>query len=125
MGVKARVTPTQMAGGNRQPSVTGRAGGNRVTQLDFGLLQVGDLVRIQTNVSNWYFARLQRSTVGREQITGIMVMTDSRKFGQTTDSPATYTMDRVIRLGYSVFLGRGGNTGEPEHIWVNGELITT
>lgn len=103
---------TQAAVGNRRV---------RGTALDFATLRVGDVMALFTESgSAWYFTRVDGSTSNDHHVKGVMVMTNSRRFGQSMVNPARLVVDRTVRIGMPFHVGSRGNTSDVERVLVNG-----
>lgn len=103
------------------------AEGNRSSTFCVDDLQPGDELKIQTSSSAWYIVRTRESYVTRSKVRGIMVQTDSTKWGTATGSPSDMEMDRVIHLGERVDIGhpnrRPGQTRSVRAAYVNGRQV--
>ena len=97
------MTSTRMAPGNRN-----------TTMLDLGTLEDGDVITVITRRSRWDFVLARGRQVVEHQIIGVAVVTNSRKFGQTT------RVDRIFRLGEPISIN-GGGSGSIKSVSVNGE----
>ena len=90
------------------------------TSLDLASLHSGDVVTVITNRSRWDFVLAKGRAVSRNSVTGVAVVTNSRKFGQMTADVMCTRVDRIFRLGESIAVN-GGNTGNVQTVYVNGE----
>lgn len=105
------------------PETQAAVGNQRVrgTALDFATLRVGDVMTLITESGSWwYFTRISGSTSNQHHVKGVMVMTNSRRFGQSTSHPSKIIVDRMVRVGTPFHVGRRGNTSDVERVLVNG-----
>lgn len=103
------MTSTRMAPGNRT-----------TTMLDLGTLEDGDVITVITKNSRWDFVLAKGRRVIEHQVIGVAVVTNSRKFGQTTRDVMTTRLDRIFRLGEPVRVS-GGSSGDVQSVLVNGQ----
>ena len=103
------MTSTRMAPGNRN-----------TTMLDLSTLEDGDVITVITRSSRWDFVLARGRQVVEHQIIGVAVVTNSRKFGQTTADVMRTRVDRIFRLGEPISIN-GGGSGSIKSVSVNGE----
>lgn len=79
---------------------TVHVGDNRVKQLNFGEAPIGKVVRVQTGSSTWHFCRVEGSRLDAHgRVTNVMIMTNSRTWGQQLHGPLETAIDATIEVG--------------------------
>lgn len=80
-------------------------GDNRRTRFNFGDAPIGKVVRVRTAASTWYFCRVEGSKLDSQgRITNVMIMTDSRAWGQQLHGPLETATAAVIEVGSPVLI---------------------
>lgn len=87
---------------------TVHVGDNCVKQLNFGDAPIGKVVRVQTGASTWYFCRVEGSRLDYQGlVTNVMIMTNSRTWGQQLHGPLETAIDATIEVGSAVTIKVG------------------
>ena len=83
-------------------------GDNRVQQVNLMDVPVGVTVHVTTQQSNWYFCRVEGSTlIDNQRVRGVMIVTDSRTWGQILSGPFQNTVDAEIQIGKAIQVSCG------------------
>lgn len=98
--------------------------GNRLRQFDLGSIKPGDVLRVNTGQSDWYFTRTANSRVTASEVHGVFIQTSSRAFGQITRDPANVIIQRVIEKDDDIWINGRKATGPVDRMWLNGSELT-